>query len=619
MCWLAVHTAHRLVRAGQFADVQLYVNLRGFDPEHAVAEASGVLDAFLRHLGVPGRQIPDSLEERAAMFRDRLHGLNALILLDNAADEDQVRELIPSGPGCLVLITSRRSLTGLAAATLCQLDVFSTSEAVELLARIAGTDRVAAEPEAAEQIAAACGHLPLAVSLAATRLRARPAWRLANLVDRIQAGGVDAVSPRDLSLRRVFDLSYQGLAEPEQRLYRLLSLHPGREVSAPAAAAIADISVIEAVTMLERLQDEHLLQQKNFGRYELHDLLRAFAATLAADDPDDLRRSAIARVTSWYLFTADSTNPLLDLKITQAGATCVYGLTPLVFDNRDDALAWFDLEYPALMASVETAAAHGMHETAWMLAVSMQGFFLLRHRLADWVQTYETALASARQLDDAQGQDRVLTGLGRVYRTVERLADAESCHRQVVDLARQGRLADSVRREATGLNNLATVYNDQGRHPEALDILKLALTSCRNQQNKHLEGYVLGNTGVALQRLGKPDEAVQTYRESIAVHQGTGNRHSEMIMWNNLGDALRHIGDLKAALEAFRHSLRLGTEIGDGAFEGTAHMNIGDVLAATGRADEACQAWTQAHAIFERIGHKRAADTQVRLAASTPA
>ena len=218
------------VRADRFADGQLFVNLRGFDPELPPLDPAAVLNSFLRALQVPARQIPSALDERSAMFRDLVHDRQVLILLDNAVDGDQVRDLIPAGPTCLVLITSRRSLAGLDGARPHHLDVFSTAEALELLGRIAGTERVTAEPQAAAELVELCGRLPLAVALTASHLRGHPPQRsLADQITRLRTHGIDAFGAGGRSLRPVFDNSYRSLESQARRLFRLLSLHPGAD------------------------------------------------------------------------------------------------------------------------------------------------------------------------------------------------------------------------------------------------------------------------------------------------------------------------------------------------------------------------------------------------------
>ncbi|MFE7194538.1 BTAD domain-containing putative transcriptional regulator [Kitasatospora sp. NPDC057541] len=279
---LAVRAAHELARAGRFSQLQLYVNLRGFDPDHRPLDPSDVLDGLLRALGVDESRVPAGLDARAALFRDRLHGREALLLLDNAAGEPQVRPLVPAGPGCLVLVTSRRRLAGLEGASALPLDPLSPPEAVSLLAAAAGPDRVAAAQEAAERITRLCGRLPLALALAASRLRARPAWGLADLAEHLEHGGIRAIVAGDRSLCTAFDLSYRGLPEPARRFFRLLADHPGRDYTARSTAELAALEPASAREALESLVDENLLIQERAEQYRLHDLLHAFAVEAAA-------------------------------------------------------------------------------------------------------------------------------------------------------------------------------------------------------------------------------------------------------------------------------------------------------------------------------------------------
>ncbi|MBS2553151.1 hypothetical protein KGQ19_40490, partial [Catenulispora sp. NL8] len=312
---LAIRAAHELVRAGRFADVQLYVNLRGFDTEAAPADPADVLDSFLRQLEVPARRIPAGLAERAAMFRDRIAGRDALLVLDNAADEAQVAALIPADPRCLVLVTSRRTLAGLDGARLLRLDVFPLRDALELLARVVGQERVAAEPEAAVQVVRLCGLLPLAVSLAAARLRSRPAWSLARLATHLRDSGLDAVRAGSRELRPVFELSYRELPASTARAFRLLSLHPGRGFTAGAVEALTGTSEAAAQDELEALLDENLVEQRTADRYELHDLLHAFALERAeAEESAAERDEALARLLSWYLHAAENVSRAVETR-----------------------------------------------------------------------------------------------------------------------------------------------------------------------------------------------------------------------------------------------------------------------------------------------------------------
>ena len=393
---LVIRAAHELVRAGRFADVQLYVNLRGFDADAAPADPADVLDSFLRQLEVPARRIPAERDARAAMFRDRIAGRDALVVLDNAADETQVADLIPADPRCLVLVTSRRNLAGLDGAHLFRLDVFPLGDALELLARVVGDERVAAEPQAAVEVVELCGLLPLAVSLAAARLRSRPAWSLARLATHLRDSGLDAVRAGSRELRPVFDLSYRELPAATARAFRLVSLHPGRGFTTGAVAALTGTSLTAARGALEALIDENLVEQRTADRYELHDLLHAYAVERAETDESAAERDeALARLVSWYLHTAENVSRavesrrLLETLPPRPGEP-----EPPVFDSALEAMAWYDAERENLSAVLQSAADAGRPELALRLPVTLLGCYQMRKDWTRWRSAYETGLAS---------------------------------------------------------------------------------------------------------------------------------------------------------------------------------------------------------------------------------
>ena len=304
---LAIRLAHRLVRAGRFQDAQFYVNLRGFDPAKAPANPVSVLGTLLSALEVPAQLIPAGLEECAAMFRDRIHDKSAVLLLDNAADEDQVRHLIPAAPGCLVIVTSRRSMAGLDGAKAYQLAEFSHDEARKLLARIAGRERVESAPTATRQLIDVCGRLPLAVALAAAKLRSRPTWQMTDLVDHLDEIGPHRMRAGGRALHPAFDWSYRALSDEARKVYRLLGIMPGIHACAEIVAAMGEVAPRRAREILEQLHDEHLLRQPVPGRFEIHNLLCAHAAERAAQELTiDEQAAAITRALAWYAATTDA-------------------------------------------------------------------------------------------------------------------------------------------------------------------------------------------------------------------------------------------------------------------------------------------------------------------------
>lgn len=276
---LAIHFAHELLTARRFADAQLYVDLRGHSDEPP-ADPATVLASFLQLLGVPGHEIPDDLESRAKFYRERLHHSSALVLLDNAATEDQVSPLLPAGPDNLVLVTSRRRLA-LNDSHVLSLDVLPPGEAVALVARIIGCDRFDADPDGAHRLVDLCGRLPLAVALASRRLRARPTWTFGDMASRLDEVGtaLDELAVGSRQILPVFDLSYRGLCAAARRVFRLLGMHPGDDCAPASVAAMAGLDVTTTEALLHQLVDEHLLIRTAGGRFRLHDLYAGTPAT----------------------------------------------------------------------------------------------------------------------------------------------------------------------------------------------------------------------------------------------------------------------------------------------------------------------------------------------------
>jgi tetratricopeptide (TPR) repeat protein len=588
---LALRAAHELVRSGRYGDGQLYVNLRGFGTGQPPADPSAVLDSFLRALGVPARQIPAGREDRAAMFRDRSHGRSLLIVLDNAAAEDQVRDLIPASPACLVLVTSRRSIAGLAGAAAQQLGLFSGDEALCLLSRIAGEERVSAEPEAARQVVDACGRLALAVALAAYRLRSRPAWDLARLAARLSGGREEGYSQ---SLNAVFSLSYQDLPPPARSLFRLLSAHPGSQCTAVSAAALAGIGEPDADRLLERLCDEHLLEQPSAGRFEFHDLLRAFAAgCCAAEDDPGIRAAAVTRVLAWYLHTADRATRILAprrraLDLNPAPAA----VEPMSFWDFSAALDWCEAERAELVAAV-FLAADSAGAICWQLSVALAGFFSLRTYWADWHRTSQAALGAAVALGDRRAEALVLTSLGRIAMDLDDYPGALDRFGRVLELHRQA--GDRVG-EARMLVNIGAVHGKQGNADACIENIQHALPLLNAADDSNSASVALANLAMALTHTGRHQEAYDCARQALAVRERTGDRYGAAASQETLGFICVRMGRLEEALRWCRQSVAEQQAIGD--VRGVAHTlgTLADALEATGdtaQADDTRRAATQ--------------------------
>ncbi|MET8698654.1 BTAD domain-containing putative transcriptional regulator [Kitasatospora sp. NPDC004723] len=478
---LAVHWAHRVRE--RFPDGQLHLDLRGyaFGPPLAPYEA---LARFLRALGTDREQIPGTIDECAALYRSLLADRRVLVLLDNARNAEQVRPLLPGSAGSLALVTSRDGLAGLTAcdgARRLVLDVLPQPEAVEVLARITGVDRTRAEPRAAAELAAACGHLPLALGIAAGRLAERPhrtlvdhAAELRDAEDRLTALQIDGDATS--AVRAAFDLSYRALRPTAQRLFRLLGLAPGSRISTAAAAALSGSAPAATGPVLEHLAAAHLLNPAGPDRYRLHDLLRCYAAERATAEtgPAD-RAAARERLCSWYLHHAEAAARLLTpqrrrLPLTAAGPW----YEPPGFTTPAEARQWCESEHPQLMETVRYAAEHGLDGHAWQLPVALWGHFQAGPYLADWMAADRSAVAAARRIGDRGG-------------------------------------------EGHARNDLATALSAQGRHEPALGELRTARALLASVGDRAGEAHVLGNLGHQSLLTEQYEAATTYFREALAI------------------------------------------------------------------------------------------------------
>lgn len=598
---LAVRAAHRLVE--QFPDVQLWADLHGFDPDELPADPAAVLESFLRLLGVPGAQIPESLAERAALYRDRLAGKKALVLLDNAAGEDQVRPLLPGGASCLVLITSRRSLLGLDGVKSLFLDVFTPAEALALLSRIAGEDRITADLDAAQRVAELCGHLPIAVALAAKRLARRPQWNVTDLVAQLERGGLGA--------RGVFDLSYQALPDNQRRLFRFLGFHPGEDVTADSAAALAGLTAYEAEDLLETLLDEHLLQQHTPGRYGLHDLLRAYAREqLMATDPPPARAAAMRRVLDWYVHTTFNAeaqlNPVRKLDV----GGCDPIVHPRTFADRDAALLWCDTERANLVAAVRDAAEHGLAEQCWSLAQCLWDFFNLRKHWADWIDTHRLALTAARSVGDRIAEGRMLITLGIALREIGRNDEAIECYQQALAIWRA--VGDRAREQVT-MNNLGIAYFALGRFEDGLQSYERCAEIAREIGDRHTEAVVLNNIGLLHAERSRFAEGLSYYLRALEIRREIEDPYSEAILLNNIGEVYRGLLDFDSAVSYVDRALETFRRIGDLFGQAESLDNLGLALDGLGDRRGAEKCWLESVSLFEDLDRTRADEVRGRL------
>jgi DNA-binding SARP family transcriptional activator len=615
---LAVRLAHDV--AHLFADGQLYVNLHGFDPSGQPTPPSAAVRGFLRALAVPARQIPSRLDQQAALYRSVLAGKRMLVVLDDARDEAQVRPLLPGTPGCMVVVTSRSQLIGLAAADGAHqlaLELFSGREGRELLARRLGRERVAADPGAAAELVALCARLPLALSVAAARAAALPTVPLAALAAELRQTRqrLDALDTGDgaSSIRAAFARSYQDLSSPAARMFRLVGVHPGPDISVPAAASMAGIQADQARAALAELARFHLATEHAHGRFTCHDLLRAYAAEQATRvDTEPERRAALHRMLDHYLHTARRGAVLLHpARDEVTPAPPLTGVVPERLTDHRQALAWYDLEHPVLLASAELACGAGFDIHAWQLPWALVPVLYRRGYWPEWVTLQTRALDSAERLDDHNARARVLLDLGYAHAVRASPEDASRPLRQALRLFRQ--LGDRVGQART-YNALAMVLESEHRPADALRYAERSLSLYEAAGNPAAQANALTTVGWYHALLGDHQQALTRSRRAIAVLRELGNRHGEAGACMVAGHALHHLGRHREAITCHRRSLTLYRELGDLQHQADALIQLGDAQQAAGNLEAAREAWQRSVTILEHLDHPDASQFRARLA-----
>jgi tetratricopeptide (TPR) repeat protein len=574
---LAVRWAHQV--AQRFPDGQLYVNLRGYDPDQPLP-AADALTGFLRSLGVPGQDIPPEPEQRAARYRSLLAGKRMLVVLDNAGSADHVRPLLPGTPSCTVLVTSRDALAGLVArdgAARLDLDVLPLEDAVALLRALIGA-RVDAEPAVAAKLAVQCCRLPLALRVAAEFAASRPAVPLAALVSELSDHGIrldllTAGGDPSTGVRTVFSWSYRHLDPAAARTFRLLGLHPGPDFEPYAAAALTGATTSLARWALDVLAGAHLIQPAGPGRYGMHDLLRGYASELAASlDTGEERQAALTRLFDHYLYTAGMAmdtwlpverhwRPRIPAPPTPA--------VPLA--DPEAAKEWLDGELAALVRAAGHAAGHGWPGHATRLADTLASYLRNGGHFADAITILGHALDAARRADDRGAEALALDQIGIINGELGRFGPAGDHHRQALALFRAAGDSAGVAR-------------------------------------------VLCNMGLAETRLGRYEQAALHQQEAIAILHDSGDRVGTVRTLVNLGYIRQLQGRYDEAAGYFQQSLDLSRAVSDREGEGLALAVIGVVDLRRGRYKDAVGYLEQALALFREIGHaNNEAECLIRL------
>ena len=597
---LAVHAAHRL--AERFGDGQLFIDLHGYTQGYQARTAADALEQFLRALGVPPQRIPQDIEERAAVYRQRLAGTRTLIVLDNAAGEAQVRPLLPGAAGCMVLVTSRRRLKALDDAVALPLDVLSPADAIALLRTVAGPDRVPGDDPVLPEVAELCGRLPLALRIAATLIRHRPAWSLAHLAGKLREiqPGLGVFFDGDRSLTAVFDLSYHALTGHQQLLFRHMGLIPGPDIDAYAAAALIDTDRADAERLLQNLVDHNLLAESAAGRYQMHDLIRLYAHSQADHDPAQLREGAVGRLLDYYQHTAARADTLITRRPRPEPPGPVPAHAPTLPDP-DQARAWLRTERANLLACLQHATAHAQHARAVTLTAGLASLLRTDGPWPLAITLHTAAIAAAEHLHDQHANADALTDLGDIRRLTGDFPGAVRDLQAALDILRE---TGDRRGHAGALTELGIARSLTGDHLGAACDLGAALEIFREIGDRRGHATALTELGEVRTMTGDYPGAACDLQSALEISREIGDRRGHATALTRLAEVRAMTGDLSGATHDLQTAVEVFREIGARNAQATAQLRLGAIRRATGDLSGATRDLEQSADLSREVGDR---------------
>lgn len=611
---LAVHWAHSV--AAGYPDGALFVNLRGYDRARPV-EPGEALGGFLRALGTAASAVPADVDEAAALYRSLLAGKRMIVVLDNAHTVDQVRPLFPGAAACLTVVTSRSRLAGLVArdrAASVNLDMMTTADAFRLVTDMLGPDRVDAEPTAAGQLVERCGHLPLALCVAAANLLEDPDRTIAEYVSELETTtrlNALAVDGDDHSAVAVaLGLSRNALSADARTVFDCLGVLSLTDFSSQAITALAGGNAEQSI---KELVDAHLLQRAAAGRYTLHDLVADYAAQCARTVlPSRRRQEALAALLDWYR------------RMSTAGAARLYPLSPEArsmpsdetgLAGYDQALAWYDAERPNLVAAIYAAVDHHRDADAVALALSLLSYYDLRKHWDDWIATYRRALTSARRVADRAAEALLLNYIAVAVEQTGKGEEALAGHLESLRLIKE---TEDKNSQGLILNSLGCTYANLGQHEAAIEALTAALAIHDELGGLDGQSLALNNLGELYVQLGRHDEAFAYLEKGLAAAERLDNRYNMRYLLCALGSVCGATGKMADAVDYFESSLTVAHELQDGFGTAESLNFYGLALHQAGRVDEAHVRWLEAIGILEAIDPRYAARLSSRIAECCP-
>jgi DNA-binding SARP family transcriptional activator/tetratricopeptide (TPR) repeat protein len=639
---LAVRVAHQV--AGKFHDGQLYADLRG--TQQQPAELGDVLGRFLRALGIPGLAIPGEEQERAEMYRSILADRSALVVLEDAASEAQVMPLLPGGDACAVIVTSRSRLTGLPGVRLCDVEVMDQGQGLELLGKMIGKDRIAAEPVAADALVSTVGGLPLALRVVAARLAARSHWTLASMMTRLadERHRLDELRHGEMMVRASLALSYEGLHDRARRLLRLLSMVDHETFPGWIAAALLDEEPACGSPLMDQLVDAQMLDVAGTDvagcpRYRFHNLIRLFARErLAEAEEPAVRAEAVDRLVGGWLAIAQNAHRRIyggDFTILHGNGRRWHVDERYLAAALADPMRWLESEQANLVSAVTQAAAAGLDESCWDLAVTAVTLFESRGYFDDWQATHEVALDAVRRAGNSRGVGAVMCSLGSMHLSRRSLAQARLVLEPALTLfdelsdthgramvcrtlgllayveGRLERAGDFYQRaldgfqavddrigEAYVLGRIAQIDIGHRRYDLALYRLNRALETCRETGNARLESQLLYRVGRVLLLQDEYRRAEEMFGHVLAMVRSSGDVLGESFTLHSLGVVYTHLREPDKAEPPLRHALWLREHLLDQFGAARVRLDLATLLMRKGAVREAEEMASQALRTF---------------------
>ncbi|HTI19622.1 MAG TPA: tetratricopeptide repeat protein [Kutzneria sp.] len=608
--WLALRWAHR--HKHRFPDGELFVDLRGFSAAGAAVPPGEAVWGFLTALGVEPDQIPAGVDARVRLYRSLIAGKRMLVVLDNAATDEQVEPLLPGTSGCAVLVTSRRILTGLVSghgAGPVPLSVLSDDEAHVLLAqRLGAADvRLAAEPVAAADLIRLCGRYPLALTIVATRAQTRRRIPLAEFAAELRDLGVKALdNPTNpaVSLPAVLSLSLRDVTPEQRDVFALLSVAPGPDIGLPAAVSLTGLPLPRVRAAVEALEEASLLERLPAGRYGMHDLIRDYATQIAGRElAEPARRQALRRVVDFYTDTACAAAVILNphnapIRLGRLAAD----VHPHRLDGIDAASAWFDAEHAALLATQRIAVDHGWRRRVWELAASVDDFHYRRGHRHDRHTVWQAAVDATAHLPCSLRHVRALRHLGHVLTNLENPEQAIAHLRHALAVCQEHRYL----LEQAHIHRVLAMAWEDGRDPrQAREHATCALTLFAELGESVWHATMLNAAGWLTALLGDYDTARSHCQAALSLHRQHHNLNGEARTLDSLGFVAHHTGHRQHAIEHYHQAVAVYRALGDTSHHAAnTRYRLGHSYLALGHHQQARAVWTEALELYQQQGRE---------------